>query len=271
VGSYRTKSGNIRMSLDIIARRTGYSKNRVSDLGRQVAARADAPFGWDTTREWKTKWDGTEGWVTTLEIEPRAQTTAEALRAIAKLQALPAKPKHGGSQQASDARERARRGCDHEDAAVIVNGCCAEGGEDLGDLRVTAQEWESLKHQLGVSEPPAPVNVVLRGHQVGVSEPPTPLSWLEEWPDGSSPQIALPGTPAELLCPEHGLRFLTSKPGRCSMCVTPPAAPIAPRPPADPRCVRIGCKSRCGPGDNLLCIEHRAEVSEPLAVAGGEE
>jgi ribosomal protein L37AE/L43A len=39
-----------------------------------------------------------------------------------------------------------------------------------------------------------------------------------------------------------------------------------------PRCVRPRCNESCGPGDPLLCVEHRAEANASLpAVAGAEE
>jgi primase-polymerase (primpol)-like protein len=171
-GSYRTKSGAVRMPRSVIARRTGYSENRASDLARSVAQRDGAPYKWSTPREWGTRQDGTEGWITTIEVQPLTTSTTESLRAIVKLPALPEKPKHGGSPQATEAREQARRGRQHPDADVIVNGTCAVSGEDLGDTQVTAQEWEALKHQLGVSEGQHPTVAVSvpKGHQVDVSD-----------------------------------------------------------------------------------------------------
>jgi hypothetical protein len=41
--------------------------------------------------------------------------------------------------------------------------------------------------------------------------------------------------------------------------------------PDPPRCIRAGCSEPCGPGDRLLCSEHRAEANTPTAVAGGSE
>jgi hypothetical protein len=40
-----------------------------------------------------------------------------------------------------------------------------------------------------------------------------------------------------------------------------------------PRCIRPGCPEPCGPGDKLLCVEHRGEAnaaSPPAAAGGGE-
>jgi len=169
-GSYRTKRGNVRMTREVLARRTGYSPNQASKIGRQIAERENAPYAWTTTREWKARPDGFEGWVTTIEIEPRAATTAQALRAIKELKALPDKPKHGGSPQATEARERARRGCGHDDAPVMISGCCAACGDVLGDRRISADDWAALKHQDGVSEGgPFHVPLVPKGHQDDVS------------------------------------------------------------------------------------------------------
>lgn len=171
-GSYRTESGNVRMPREVIARRTGYSPTQASKIARQVAERENAPYKWSTVREWGVRQDGVEDWISKIEVQPLTERTADSLRAIAALPALPSKPKHGGSQQAADARDRIRRGCEHQDDDVIVSGICATGGEDLGDRRLTAQEWEALKHQVDVSEGAAPQRgcFVTKVDQVDVSD-----------------------------------------------------------------------------------------------------
>jgi hypothetical protein len=60
-GSYRTASGRIRMTREVLARRTGYSPGQASKLGRQLAERENAPFAWRTTREWRAGADGRRG------------------------------------------------------------------------------------------------------------------------------------------------------------------------------------------------------------------
>ena len=169
-GSYLTPSGKIRMTRNVIAKRSGYSPNKGAALARRVAERENAPFGWGTTRDWKTRADGSEGWVTTIEIEPRTTGTADTLRAIAALPALPEKPKHGGSKAASEARWNR---CDeHQDADIIVKGYCATCGKVLGERTVTRAECADLKVQDGIPEnPPPPVDVyVPKGIQDGIPD-----------------------------------------------------------------------------------------------------
>ncbi len=177
-GSYLTPSGKIRMTRNVIAKRSGYSPNKGAALARRVAERENAPFGWGTTRDWKTRADGSEGWVTTIEIEPRTTRTADTLRAIAALSALPEKPKHGGSKAASEARWNR---CDeHQDADIIVKGYCATCGKVLGERTVTHADRADLKVQDGIPEnPPPPVDVyVLKGIQDGIPD------GLDELADG---------------------------------------------------------------------------------------
>jgi putative DNA primase/helicase len=185
-GSYRLPNGNIRMTREVIARRTGYSPNQASKLGRQIAERENAPYRWDTTREWKKRWDGTEGYVTTIEIEPRVATTSEALRAVATLSALPNKVRHGGSPQAVEARAKARLCPDDPDHDVILRASCAISNEALGTKRVTAEAWASLEHRLDVpGEGGRPVSVIPRGHQDGVPDAATALERQDD--DAAAP------------------------------------------------------------------------------------
>jgi hypothetical protein len=116
---------------------------------------------------------GEEKTISVIEMRPWKTTVRETLEAAATFAVPEDQPKHGGSQAAVEAREQTRRGCEHEDADVIVNGICAAGGEDLGDRRLTAEEWAALKDQValsGLDAPPVYVQVLM-GDQVDLSAP----------------------------------------------------------------------------------------------------
>ena len=164
-GSYRTQSGKIRMPRDVIAKRSGYSPSQASKLGRQIAERPNAPFGWHARRDWKARADGSEGWMSTIEIDPHTERTDDSIRAIATLPALPEKPKHGGSAAAVSARWGR---CDrHDKREVWIKGLCPDCGAVVGERMVSRAEFDALKVQDALSEtsPPGvvvPVSIVVQ-------------------------------------------------------------------------------------------------------------
>jgi len=134
----------------------------------------DRPFAKVVTHEDVVDQDtGEAKTISVIQMRPWKATARETLQAAATFAVPEDRPKHGGSAAAVEAREQARRGCEHDDADVIVNGICAAGGEDLGDRRLTAEQWAALKDQVDLSVgDPSPVYVqVSMGDQLDLSAP----------------------------------------------------------------------------------------------------
>jgi hypothetical protein len=216
---------------------------------------------------------GAEIYVSSLEVTPWAPTARETLQAAATFTVPQDRPKHGGSEAATEAAAKARRdGCrKHQDADVVVRGVCTECGDVLAARRLPADEWSTLKEQASLSESHQPVSVVPKGEQVALSEPPPPL-----FPP------AMAGSTE--VCDVHG-RFLTAselKRGTCSWCASGPPAPEVighGRQVSGPRCGRLKRSGReCVstmystlPGGALHCLGCGHDSSPLAAVAGGEK
>ena len=91
---------------------------------------------------------GEEKMISVIEMRPWKATARETLQAAATFAVPEDLPKHGGSAAATEARKQARHPREYPDADVIVSGTCVVSGEDLGDKRVTAQEWQARKIKL---------------------------------------------------------------------------------------------------------------------------
>lgn len=142
---YRADRGRTKLPLIALVERTGLSKNTVSTASRALTDREGSPFERRVTRELIHDQDGAPQWVTTVEFRPRTKRTEDTLRAVATLPAAPQRTKHGGSQQATEARWR--RCPEHQDDDVLVKGVCSSCGKVVGERRMTAQEWQVLNHQ----------------------------------------------------------------------------------------------------------------------------
>ena len=158
------------ISLGYLAKVTGTPPRRVSkSLDRLSSVDPDdgAPFRKNVTR--KQLDDGTT-WESTLEVIPWAERPVETFRAAATYM-TPARPKHGGSRAASDARwGRCEK---HQGADIVVKGYCGACGKVVAEQRLSAEAFEALNVQVEHSEgePTPSAEKVLVGVQVGHSAP----------------------------------------------------------------------------------------------------
>jgi len=143
--------------------RTGLTGNTISKTLERLSQGEAAPFEKHVTRDWRTRKDGTEGYVTAIQVRPLAERLSDTLRVIARFQ--PDKPKHGGSEAAIEARDQARRCRRHPNAKPVASTVwrCS-----VPSCKAILEETPLLDHKLGDPEPSPPSVVVARtlGHKV---------------------------------------------------------------------------------------------------------
>jgi hypothetical protein len=247
----------IRVYYPDVAKATGLSEATIQRCVSNLTDPDDAPLAKRTVTEWRDVTDPETGQLT------RRPTSATFLRArgAGSIRSAVAiyrpenRPKHGG--------KRIPHCPEHPTADLIIRSTthCAECDETL------AGPTESLRHQLeavGGEVPPVdststygPQVETVGGHDG------------EELAERAAAMAAIPDP----------IRIHEARAGRRRRRTAAVLEPLEwldewpdhdqERPP--PRCVGPGCLAPCDPGDDLLCVAHRAEVDAPTAVAGGSE
>jgi len=132
------------ISLGYLAKVTGMPKRRLSkSLDRQSGNAEDgAPFQKVVTRCYI---EDEQRWESSLEVRPWGESPAATLRAAATY-AMPARPKHGGSQAAAEARWGR---CDkHDNDLVQIKGYCPDCGKVVGETMVSVADFDLLNVQV---------------------------------------------------------------------------------------------------------------------------
>ena len=141
--------------------KTGLTANTISKTLERLSGGDAAPFEKQVTRDWRTRKDGSEGFVTAIQVRPLSERLSDTLRIIAAFK--PDKPQHGGSEAAADAREHVRRCRKHPGATPVAS---AIWRCPVPSCRAILDEEPLLDHKLGDPEPTPPPVVVSRtlGH-----------------------------------------------------------------------------------------------------------
>jgi primase-polymerase (primpol)-like protein len=169
----RLSQGRKTIALARIADQTGMHKNTVGKSVDRLSTGDGAPF--EKIRKRNPEKEKELGHpVLDLYITPRGESARDTLAAVASYVAPEERPKRGASPKAAEHRwDR----CDqHPTADVLMQGVCTDCSDVLGDRRISPDEFEGLKHTLGVSGiPPAPVDVLVpMEHTLGVLDAPPP-------------------------------------------------------------------------------------------------
>ena len=170
------------IALGYVAKVAGTSKSTLSSLFVRFSSddpEAGAPFRRRVTRRLKFDENGSpvidprtgrQAFESELELMPWGERPSETLRAAVRYAAVHPRAKHGGSQEAADARWGR---CDkHDNREVRIKGYCPECGKVVGEKIVRLAEFSALNEQVAHSDTGAPhgVDGYLIGEQVAHSD-----------------------------------------------------------------------------------------------------
>jgi hypothetical protein len=150
------------IALGYVAKVVGMSKSTVSSTFKRFSSKDEedgAPFRKNVTRKKKFDDDGQpvidprtgqQAIESELELIPWKDRPSETLRAAVSYAKVQTKPKHGGSQEAADARWG--RCGNHDNREVRVRGYCPDCGKVVGERVMTVEEFDVLNEQVAHSE-----------------------------------------------------------------------------------------------------------------------
>lgn len=170
------------IALGYVAKVAGSSKSTVSSVFKRFSSddpNDGAPFRRRVTRHPKFDENGApvidprtgrQQFESELEITPWGERPSETLRAAVRLAGVQTRPKHGGSQEAADARWG--RCPKHDNREVRVKGYCPDCRKVLGEKIVRLAEFDVLNEQVAHSEGTGAMvsNANLIGKQVAHSD-----------------------------------------------------------------------------------------------------